>query len=160
LVSFANAKIERPSPCKDSTVSDHLLCNHNAKMVFTLFSAADVLKMNEDWINRSHDVFVKKIVDDFVAIHIDRAIKRDVRGLMIDQIKHARSVKDLSVASGLCYEPDHRFWIDRQSMTIKQVIYRTDALERLAAELGPQIKVRPLYLNDVIYIMIEFWPTH
>jgi len=69
-------------------------------------------------------------------------------------------VKDLSVASGLCYEPDHRFWIDRQSMTIKQVIYRTDALERLAAELGPQIKVRPLYLNDVIYIMIEFWPTH
>jgi len=128
-------------------------------MPFTLFSASDVRQMNEDWAKRSEEVFVKKVVDDFVSMHLDRAIMRDIRGQMFKEIKSAISPSDLCVSSGICYEPNHRFYVGRRWMSIKQLIYRTDALERLATELGPQIKVRPFYWNDVIYMNIEFWPT-
>ena len=127
-------------------------------MPWTLFSAADSEKMAQMWRNRSNDLFVKKVVDDFVEMHMDRAIKRDLHTEMLEAVKNARSPSDLSVSSGLCYDPNHRFYVGNRWMSIKQLIYRTDALQRLAAEMGPQIKVRPSYWNDLIYIMIEFWP--
>ena len=128
-------------------------------MPWTLFSADDVKKMDTAWQNRSQEVFIEKVIKDFVELHMDRAISRDIHGQMLKQIKDARTPKDLEVSSGLCYEPNHRFYVGRQWMSIKQLLYRTDALKRLEAELGPQIKVRPSYWNDLIYIMIEFWPT-
>ena len=127
-------------------------------MPWTLFSAADIKSMGETWFKREQELFVKKVVDDFVEMHMDRAIKRDLHTEMLEAVKNARSPSDLSVSSGLCYDPNHRFYVGNRWMSIKQLIYRTDALQRLAAEMGPQIKVRPSYWNDLIYIMIEFWP--
>ena len=116
--------------------------------------------MNAAWHSRSREVFVEKTIRDFVDRHMERAIKNDVCGQMLEQIKHARTRKDLSVSCGLCYDPNYRFFgADGQSMTIKQLIYRTDALQRFATEIGPQIKVSPHYWNDLIYFDIEFWPT-
>jgi hypothetical protein len=128
-------------------------------MSFQLFSPSDSEQMAQIWRNRSHTLFTKKVVDDFVDMHIDRAIKRDLHTEMFEAVKNARSPKDLAVSSGLCYDPNYRFYVGNRWMSIKQLIYRTDALQRLAAELGPKIKVRPSYWNGLIYIMIEFWPN-
>lgn len=128
-------------------------------MPFQLLSADDVRQMNVSWNTRWRDLFVKRVVDEFVSVHVDRAIERDLRVELLQAIKYAREPRDLWVSSGLCYNENHRFWIGRQSMTIKQLIYRTDALQRLAVEIGPQIKVSPLYQGGIIYLKIEFLPT-
>jgi len=134
-------------------------------MAYQLLNRSEVDKLCSDWAARSHDLFMKKVVDDWVSMMIDRIIKQDISARLAEAIKYAKSPKDLWVTasacfdSGLCFDSDHRFWVGNRSMTIKQLIYRTNALQRLAKEIGEKIVVRPLYQEDRIFFKIEFWPN-
>lgn len=130
-----------------------------SKMPWQLFNRRDLEKLTNDWNARSQDLFVKKVVDDWVSLMMDKLITRDIHSQMADAVQFARTPQDLWVSAGLCFDPDHRFWVGKRSMTIKQLIYRTNALQRLASDIGDKIKVRPLYDDGVIFFKIEFWPN-
>lgn len=128
-------------------------------MPFQLLSAADVREVSNAWYDRRKAVFEKKVVDEWVSGMMDRLIEKDLKKQLLDVISYAKTPDELWVSAGYCYDQNYRFWIGPQSMTIKQLIYRTDALQRLAKEIGSQIKVRPLYDDGMIFFKIEFWPT-
>ena len=122
--------------------------------------------LNDVWKQRNQAVFEDKVVAEFVSNIVHRTIERDLKAELLDTIKYAERKDQLWVSAGLCYDLDYRFTTDAccgvfagKTMTIKQVIYRTDALEQIAKQLGPCIKVRPLYHNKKIFLKIEFWPT-
>ena len=129
---------------------------------YSVLSPAAVSEMNSAWRDRRAALFQRVVVDRFVWEIVDRAISKDLKGQLMNTIKSAKRPSDLWVTADLCFEPNFRFvdfdfpgmWI-----SIKQLIYRTDALSQLAAKLGPCIKVRPMYEDDVIFLRIEFWPT-
>ena len=129
---------------------------------YSLLSPAAVSEMNSAWHDRRAAVFQRAVINRFVWDMVDRAISKDLKGQLMNTIKSAKRPSDLWVTAGLCFEPNFRFvhadfpgmWI-----SIKQLIYRTDALSQLAAKLGPCIKVRPMYEDDVIFLRVEFWPT-
>ena len=128
-------------------------------MSFQLLSAADFCEMSNAWSERSKAVFEKKVVDEWVSDMMDRLIEKDIKKQLLDVISYAKTPDELWISAGYCYEVNHRFWVGHKSMTIKQLIYRTDALQRLAKEIGSQIKVRPLYDDGMIFFKIEFWPN-
>ena len=124
------------------------------------FFQSEVKEMNDLWRERRNAVFQKAVVDRFVADMVKFCHDRDLVHQMFDAIKHAKKASDLWVTAGRCYEPNYRFTeADYPGMwlSIKQLIYRTDALSQLADELGSCIKIRPLYQDDVIFLKIEFW---
>lgn len=129
---------------------------------YSVLSPAAVSEMNSAWRDRRAALFQRVVVDRFVWEIVDRAISKDLKGQLMNTIKSAKRPSDLWVTAGLCFEPNFRFvdfdfpgmWI-----SIKQLIYRTDALSQLATKLGPCIKVRPMYEDDVIFLRVEFWPT-
>jgi hypothetical protein len=128
-------------------------------MPFSLLSNADCAELKAAWQQRSAAVFEKAVVDRFVSDLVDLCIERDIKSQLLGAIKYAKSPQDIWVSAGRCYEADYRFYIDGRWMSIKQLIYRTDALTRLAEALGPGIKIRPLYDHNLIFLKIEFWPS-
>ena len=134
-------------------------------MPFQLLTAENVLTLKQEWKKRNQAVFEKAVVDKFVFDIVERSIDKGLMDELLNAIKYAEKKNELCVSAGLCYATDYRFTTDAlggifkdKSMTIKQVIYRTNALERIAKELGPCIKVRPSYDDGLIFLMIEFWP--
>ena len=125
---------------------------------------ADFTEMKTAWDNRYNVLFQKKITEDFVSHLLDRAIQMDFKALFLEQIHHlAREPKDLWVSLGVFYPDDAYFTAEgfgNRRMTIKQILYRTDALQQLAAFIGKDIKVRPLFDDGVIFIKIEYWPSY
>jgi hypothetical protein len=129
---------------------------------YSVLSPAAVSEMNSAWRDRRAALFQRVVVDRFVWDMVDRAISKDLKGRLMNTIKSAKRKSDLWVTADLCFEPNFRFvdfYFPGMWISIKQLIYRTDALSRLAAKLGPCIKVRPMYEDDVIFLRIEFWPT-
>lgn len=129
-----------------------------------LLHDADFAEMKSAWKNRYNGLFQKKITDDFVSHLIDRAIQMDFKALFLEQIiSLAHEPKDLWVSLGIFYPQDAYFVAEgfgQKRMTIKQILYRTDALQQLAAFIGKDIKVRPLFDNGAIFIKIEYWPSY
>jgi transposase-like protein len=129
-------------------------------MPWQLLHRSEVDKLCNVWAARSHDIFVKKVVEDWLSMMMDRIIQQDIASSFTNRIATARSPKDLWITARLGFDSDHRFWVGNRSMTIKQLIYRTNALQRLAKEIGEKIVVRPLYQEDrSIFFKIEFWPN-
>ena len=80
-----------------------------------------------------------------------------------DAIKYAREPKDLWVSLGICFDENHFFYAEgfgHRRMTIKQILYRTDALQQIANFIGRDIKLRPIFQNSTIFIRVEYWPRH
>ena len=131
-------------------------------MPFQVISRSAIGEMSTLWRNRQNAVFEKEVVDKFVLDMTLMAISNDIEAQLLDKIKYAKYPKDLWVSAGRCYDPDYYFTLEGfggKRLYIKQLIYRTDALQRLAKEFGEKIKVRPLYQNGVIFLKIEFWPN-
>lgn len=124
---------------------------------------ADFAELAAAWKNRSNAVFQKKITDDFVSLMLDRADQKDFKAELLQAIKYAREPKDLYTSFGLCFNENHVFYAEgfgNRRMTIKQVLYRTDALQQIAAFIGRDIKLRPVFDDGMIFIQVEYWPSY
>jgi len=130
-------------------------------MSFRLLTVADDVELNGKWQQRSKELFEKSIVDSFVDEMVHIEIERDLKKQLLDKMNMSSNPDQLWIYAGRSYDPNYRFTLPSASpkrwISIKQLIYRTDALDQLAAQLGRNIKVRPLYLNGLIYFKIEFW---
>jgi hypothetical protein len=128
-----------------------------------LLNAADFAELADVWKIRTKTLFEKKVTDDFVSMMIDRAANVDFKEAFIQRIKYcAYQPNDLWVTLGICFEEDHIFHAEgfgQKRMTIKKILHGTDALQQIASFIGNDIKVRPLYKDNVIYIKIEYWPN-
>ena len=127
-----------------------------------LLYADDFAELSAAWSNRYNDLFQKKVTEQFVSDLIDHAVKKDFKAEFLQQINHlAHEPKDLWVSLGIYFPKDTYFTAEgfgQKRMTIKQILYRTDALQQIAAFIGKDIKVRPMFDDDVIFIRVEYWP--
>ena len=128
-----------------------------------LLDAADFAEMKAAWNNRYNGLFQKKVTEQFVSELLDCAAEKDLKAHLMLSVASAREPKDLWVSLGIFYPQDAYFTAEgfgNRRMTIKQILYRTDALQQLAAFIGKDIKVRPLFGDGVIFIKIEYWPSY
>ena len=125
---------------------------------------ADFAEMKAAWEIRYNGLFKKKVTEQFVSELIDKAAQTDFKGRFLEQINYlAHEPKDLWVSLGIFYPLDAYFTAEgfgQKRMTIQQILYRTDALQQLAAFIGKDIKVRPMFEDGVIFIKVEYWPRH
>jgi len=130
-------------------------------MPFRLLTDSDDAELNAVWRERSKEFFEKSVVNLFVDEMTDLEIQRDLKQQLLNTMKVSTRPEQIWVYAGRSYEPNYRFTLPSISpnrwISIKQLIYRTDALDRLEAKLGKNIKVQPLYENGIIYFKIEFW---
>ena len=128
-------------------------------MPFQLLTTADMNEFNKAWKERHRAVFVKKVVDEWYSDMLDRIIERGLKDQLLETIKRATSLEDLWVSAGFCYDDEYHWEDGELSLSIKQLIDNTDALSRLATSIGPQIKIVPLYKNDMVFFQIMFCPN-
>jgi hypothetical protein len=130
-------------------------------MSFQLLSLDDAKELTNAWNQREAALVEKTVVRDFICEMVEMAIEKDLKSKLLEAVKHATSKEDLWVTAGICYDPSHRFTLPNRNkwLSIKQLIYRTDALSQLARQLGPGILVRPLYKDGLIFFKYEFWPS-
>ena len=128
-----------------------------------LLDAADFAELADAWKIRKNTLFEKKVTSDFISMMIDRAAKIDFKEAFIQKIKYSTySPNDLWVTLDICFEEDKMFYAEgfgQKRMTIKKILHGTDALQQIASFIGNEIRVRPLYQDNVIYIKIEYWPN-
>ena len=128
-----------------------------------LLDAADFAEMKAAWNNRYNGLFQKKVTEQFVSELLDCAAQKDFKAHLMLSIATAREPKDLWVSLGIYFPTDAYFTAEgfgQKRMTIKQILYRTDALQQIAAFIGEDIKVRPMFGDGVIFIRVEYWPRH
>ena len=128
-----------------------------------LLDAADFAEMKAAWNNRYNGLFQKKVTEQFVSELLDCAAQKDFKAHLMLSIASAREPKDLWVSLGIYFPTDAYFTAEgfgQKRMTIKQILYRTDALQQIAAFIGEDIKVRPMFEDGVIFIRVEYWPRH
>ena len=128
-----------------------------------LLDAADFAEMSAAWNNRYNGLFQKKVTEQFVSELLDCAAQKDFKAHLMLSIASAREPKDLWVSLGIYFPKDAYFTAEgfgQKRMTIKQILYRTDALQQVAAFIGRDIKVKPMFGDDVIFIRVEYWPRH
>lgn len=128
-----------------------------------LLHDADFAELSNAWKNRSNELFQKKIVDDFVSLMIARASNKDFKTELLAAIYFATERKDIWTTMGICFDENHFFYAEgfgHRRMTIKQVLYRTDALLQIAEFIGRDIKLRPIFQNHTIFINVEYWPSY
>lgn len=126
-----------------------------------LLDAADFAEMKAAWNNRYNGLFQKKVTEQFVSELLDHAVKIDFKARFLEQINHlAREPKELWVSLGIYFPTDAYFTAEgfgQKRMTIKQILYRTDALQQIAAFIGEDIKVRPMFEDGVIFLQVQYW---
>ena len=128
-----------------------------------LLDDADFAEMKAAWNNRYNGLFQKKVTEQFVSELLDCAAEKDFKAHLMLSIATAREPKDLWVSLGIYFPTDAYFTAEgfgQKRMTIKQILYRTDALQQIAAFIGEDIKVRPMFGDGVIFIRVEYWPRH
>ena len=128
-----------------------------------LLDAADFAEMKAAWNNRYNGLFQKKVTEQFVSELLDCAAEKDFKAHLMLSIATAHEPKDLWVSLGIYFPTDAYFTAEgfgQKRMTIKQILYRTDALQQIAAFIGEDIKVRPMFGDGVIFIRVEYWPRH
>ena len=128
-----------------------------------LLDAADFAEMKAAWNNRYNGLFQKKVTEQFVSELLDCAAQKDFKAHLMLSIATAREPKDLWVSLGIYFPTDAYFTAEgfgQKRMTSKQILYRTDALQQIAAFIGEDIKVRPMFGDGVIFIRVEYWPRH
>ena len=123
----------------------------------------DLYELTNAWNSRRDDAFKQKIEDDFVD-YLVRNIPSDLADRLHWAIQNAESPRDLSVgfANGdVHFRDDHVFTAEgwgQRKMSVKQVIYRTNALTRVAEAIGPSITVQHRFHNGIVSFTIHFWP--
>lgn len=125
-----------------------------------ILSNTDIKEIADTWNLRRDDAFRAKITSDFVVMMLDN-VPSDLKSQLLWVVQNVTTPSHLQLGFGIQFDISHTFtaegWGNRK-WSIKRLIYRTDALERIAREIGPNIKVTPHIVNDIVFFTIDFWP--
>jgi hypothetical protein len=125
-----------------------------------LLTDSDIHDLTLAWNNRRDAAFYQKVEDDFVE-HLLSKVPLDLRERMLEAIASAKSPRDLYVKfeGGMSFKDNHIFTAEgwgARKMSLKQVIYRTKALKRIAEAIGPNIVIRHGKGFGYTYFTIDF----
>jgi len=125
-----------------------------------LFSNNDITDFANAWNIRRNEAFKQKIEDDFVEnFLINLPSAEELRARMLEAIQRAESPRDLYCGTGQHWPDNHTFtaggWGQRK-MSIKQVIYRTNALRRIGEAIGPNFFITKRFVDGHVFFMINF----
>jgi len=125
-----------------------------------ILSANDIKEISDTWNLRRDDAFKARVTSDFVVLMLDH-VPENLKSQLLWAVQNVTTPSHLQLGFGIQFDTSHTFtaegWGNRK-WSIKQVIYRTDALERIAREIGPNIKVTPHFVQNVVFFTIDFWP--
>jgi hypothetical protein len=132
-------------------------------MTYRLLSPADINELNAAWAKRCESVFEKAVVKSFLTeMMMSLITKIELKEHLLMAIADADSQSDIWITtphySNASYFTAYDFGDKR--LSIKHILYETDALSQLATAIGPGISVVPVYQRDQIYFKIEYLPTH
>lgn len=89
-------------------------------------------------------------------------VPENLKSQLLWVVQNVETPSHLQLGFGIQFDSSHAFtaegWGTRK-LSIKHIIYRTDALDRIAREIGPNIKVTPHIINRVVFFTLDFWPT-
>ena len=128
------------------------------KMAF--LSISDIDEMTSAWNLRREEAFKNAIEDDFVHTMLHH-VPENLKAQMMWAIHNATAPVQLQVSFGVQFDINHTFkaegWGER-ALSIKKVLYQTNALERIAQSIGPNIKVSFRFVRNSVHFTIDFWP--
>jgi hypothetical protein len=126
-----------------------------------ILSSSDINELSAAWTARREEAFKDQVVLDFLRFMQSR-IPADLKERLLDSIAIASKPKHMNCGfGGVQFDVDHSLYADgwgSKRMTIKQLIYSTDALSQLAAMIGEHICVTPRFADAVVYFTIDFFP--
>ena len=120
----------------------------------------DIDELSSAWNRRRDNAFKDAIEDDFVHMMLQH-VPDNLKEQLLWAIHRAAAPVQLQVAFSVQFDCDHTFtaegWGSRK-MSIHKVIYTTNALERIARSIGPNIKVSHRFSRNSVFFTIDFWP--
>jgi hypothetical protein len=121
----------------------------------------DIDELSSAWNRRRDEAFRDAIEDDFVHMMLQH-VPDNLKEQLLWAIHNATAPVQLQVAFSVQFDRDHAFtaegWGTRK-LSIRQVIYNTNALARIARSIGPNIKVSHRLTQNSVFFTIDFWPT-
>ena len=123
-----------------------------------ILSTSDCHEMFQLYTDTRHQRFVAHCVDIFVSRMID-AVPLNIKELLMDTIRHAGSVHDMSVMLPNIFGEGDVITVEGQSWPIYEIIHHSNALRRIATAIGDNIRVRPHEADENIWLCVEYYPA-
>ena len=128
-----------------------------------ILSSSDINELSTAWSARREEAFKDQIVINFLHF-MQTKIPANLKERLLDSINLASKPWHMQCGfGGVQFDIDHVFYADgwgNKRLTIKQVIYRTDALRQLAECIGENIRVTPRFAGSVVFFTIDFFAPH
>ena len=77
----------------------------------------------------------------------------------MDTIRHAENVNDMSVMLPNVFEEGDVITVEGQSWPIYEIIHHSNALKRIATEIGANIRVRSHEADGNIWLVVQYSPA-
>ena len=126
-----------------------------------ILSSSDINQLSAAWAARRDEAFTNQVIFEFLSF-MQTKIPADLKERLLDSIHLASKPWHMQCGfGGVQFDVDHAFYADgwgNKRLTIKQVIYRTDALRQLAAMIGENIRVTPRFAGSVVFFTVDFFP--
>ena len=123
-----------------------------------ILSTSDCHEMFQLYTDTLHQRFVAHCVNIFVNRMVD-AVPNNIKELLMDTIRHAESVTDMSVMLPNVFEEGDVITVGGQSWPIYEIIHHSNALKRIATEIGDNIRVRPHEADGEIWLEVQYYPS-
>ena len=123
-----------------------------------ILSIPDCHEMFELYTATRHQRFVAHCVKIFVNRMID-AVPPNIKELLMDTIRHAENVNDMSVMLPNVFGEGDVITVGGQSWPIYEIIHHSNALKRIATEIGTNIRVRSHEADGNIWLVVQYYPS-
>ena len=121
-------------------------------------STDDLNELYAAYTNDNFKRFESACVDMFVEYWVPK-IPTDIKHRLLEAIRNARTRRDMWVRFHTEIGWDHEIVIDGRRLSTLHILYKTNALDRVAAAIGPHIRVRAVPVeNNRTALRIEYWP--
>jgi len=129
----------------------------------TILSTSDTREISNIWIARKDEVFRNAVEDMFVDYMIGH-LPIDLKQQLIRAVKTAESPDNINIPfADVRYALTETFrangWGARE-MTVSDVIFNTNALSRIAREIGDSIRIQHHFTDHSVFFTIEFEPAY
>jgi len=123
-----------------------------------ILSSSDCHEMFQLYMSTRHQRFVAHCINVFVMRMTD-AIPPNIKDLLLNTIRHAESISDMGVMLPNTFGEGDVITIGGQSWPIYEIIHHSNALNRIAAAIGDNIRIRPHEADEVIWLRVEYYPS-
>jgi hypothetical protein len=123
-----------------------------------ILSIPDCHEMFQLYTDTRHKRFVAHCVNIFVNRMVD-AVPSNIKELLMDTIRHAENVNDMSVMLPNVFEEGDVITVEGQSWPIYEIIHHSNALKRIATEIGTNIRVRSHEADGNIWLVVQYYPA-